>query len=79
MKMEILAATQAMVVAWGGWLFKRQISRIDELEKQIMDEQEIRQLINDKLCPMRVDMKNIKEDIGEMKGDIKTLVSRDSR
>jgi len=79
MKLEILAAAQATIVAWGGWMFKRQIARIDELEKQVMNEQEIRQLINDKLDPMRVDMKNIKEDIGEMKGDIKTLVNRDNR
>lgn len=78
MKIELIAGTWAAVTAWGGWLFKRQISRIDDLEKKVMSQAEIRELINDKLDPMRVDMKNIKEDIKEMKDDIKTLVNRDN-
>lgn len=79
MKIEIAAGVWAAVTAWGGWLFKRQIARIDELEKWTMNEQEIRQLINDKLDPMRVDMRNIKEDVTEMKSDIKTLLHHTDR
>lgn len=36
--------------------------------------EEVRQLIDDKLDPLRVDMKNVKEDVGEIKTDVKELV-----
>jgi hypothetical protein len=39
-----------------------------------MTEEEIRQLIQDKLEPMRVDQAYIKEDVGEIKEDVKALL-----
>ena len=71
MKIEaIVAATYAGTF---GILGKYILGLKSKLDKT-MTEDEIRQLIQDKLEPMRVDQQHIKEDVKEIKEDVKTLV-----
>ena len=76
MKIEIglIAAIQAGLVGLAGWLFKDMKNRVNELESKVKTEDEIRQIIHDKLDPIRVTQQNIKEDVSEIKEDVKTLI-----
>lgn len=71
--MELSYITQGLLAAAWAYIFYR-VRRMEDKAERAMDEDKTRQLIDDKLEPVRVSHEDIKEDIHEIKEDLKFLV-----
>lgn len=54
-----------------GYLFKKNISRIDILERNSLHRSEAKELITDKLAPIQVHIEEIKHDIRDIKDSLR--------
>jgi hypothetical protein len=59
------------------WMFKRGHTRIDDIEKRLhhaVSEREVRQIIDDKLEPLRNNQMQMTHRIGRLEGKIDKLI-----
>lgn len=80
MKLELglLAAIQAGLVALAGWMLKDMKQKIDTIEKDYMSKEDVRREIELELRSLRVTNEDIKEDIREIKSDVKEMLKTHS-
>ena len=78
----ILSGILVLITSVGGWLIKRTVRRIDCLEKQIthkMDKDDVKEHIEYKLAPLNNILMMLKEDLDEIKKDVKRIIEKSSR
>jgi hypothetical protein len=68
----IFKAAVSTVVGYIVWKFKK----VEEKADESLNEQEIRQIIDDKTEPMKVMQAEIKEDLNRIEGKLDRLVER---
>lgn len=73
--MELSYITQGLLAAAWAYIFYR-VKRMEDKAEKAMDEDKTRQLIDDKMEPMKVSHDDLKEDIREIKEGLKYLVQQ---
>lgn len=76
MKLELglIAGIQSALIGLAAWLFKDMKMRIDKIERTYMTEEQVRNQIELELRSIRVTNEDIKEDIREIKSDVKEML-----
>ena len=76
MKLELglLAGIQSGLVGLAAWLFRDVIKRVDKIEREYVTADDVRKQIELELRSIRVTNEDIKEDIRDIKIDVKALL-----
>lgn len=68
----IFKSVVGVVIGYIMWKFKKIETKVDKS----LDEQEVRQIIDDKIEPMKVMQKEVKEDLNRIEAKLDRLIER---